>query len=171
MSLAWVHFMVGATGFGGSIVWLRQVMVEQKRWLSAEEFNEAMSVSQFLPGPNVFNLMVVLARRMHGVPGVALSALAIMAMPFLFALALGTLYVRYGDLPAARLAMRGIAPVAAGLMLSMGVKIAEAPGLRSPLALVAVLTFVAVAFVRVPLPLVLLTMAPLGVVIALRRVH
>ena len=164
--LYWAHFIVGATGFGGSMPWLRRMMVEQRNWLSAEEFNDAIAISQFLPGPNVFNLIVVLGPRFHGFAGVVAMTVGIMTMPFLFALGIGALYAQYGDLPAAKDAMRGIAPVAAGLMLTLGFKTAMAPSLRSILAIFAVLTFIAVAYYRIGLPLVLASLAPFAIAAA-----
>ncbi len=170
-TLFWTHALVGATGFGGSIVWLRRLMVEERHWLTAEEFNNGLSIAQFMPGPNVFNLIAAVSRHLRGTTGMVVSSIAIMTVPLIFVLILGTLYAQYGDLPAVKNAMRGISPVAAGLMLSFGLKTAAAPGLRNPIAIVAVLTFVAVVVFRLSLPVVLVTMGPLGVLMASRRVR
>jgi chromate transporter len=170
-TLFWTHAMVGATGFGGSIVWLRRLMVEERGWLTAEEFNNGLSIAQFMPGPNVFNLIAAVSRHLRGTTGMVVSSIAIMTVPLIFVLILGMLYAQYGDVPAVKNAMRGIAPVAAGLMLSFGLKTAAAPSLRNPIAIVAVLTFVAVVFFRLSLPVVLATMGPLGVLVASRRVR
>jgi chromate transporter len=164
-----VYFMVGATGFGGSVVWLRRIFVEKNRWLAADDFNDALSLSQFLPGPLVFNYIVIIGRHFHGLRGMIASSIALMTMPFVFAITLGTLYARYGDMPAIQGVLRGIAPVAAGLLLSLGFKTASSPVLRSPLALFAVLTFVAVAFFRVSLPMVLIVIAPVSIFYAASR--
>lgn len=166
-----VFFVVGATGFGGVIVWLRRALVEEHGWLTADEFNEALSVGQFLPGPNIFNIIVVLGRHFHGLRGIVVMTFAIMALPMLFAMALGALYLRFGQLPAVKDTMRGVAPVAAGLVLTLAVKTASSRHLRNELAIVAVLTFVAVAIFRFSLPVVMLTMGPVALLVAMRRVH
>ncbi len=163
------YFMVGATGFGGSVVWLRRIFVEKNRWLSADQFNDALGLSQFLPGPLVFNYIVIIGRHYHGLRGILVSSFALMAMPFVFALVLGTVYAGYGDIPAIQGVLRGIAPIAAGLLLSMGFKTAQSPVLRSPLAIIAVLTFVAVAFFRLSLPILLLVIAPASILLAASR--
>lgn len=152
-------------------MWLRREMVERRGWLTAEEFNAGLSIAQFMPGPNVFNFMAAVARHQRGTAGVVVSAVAIMAAPLVLVMILGTLYAQYGDLPAARAAMRGIAPVAAGIMLSFGLKTASSPALRSPIVLVAILTFGVVVWFRLSLPMVMLTMAPLGILIAARRIR
>ena len=43
--------IVSISGFGGALPWARRMIVEQRHWMSAEEFNEAFALSQFLPGP------------------------------------------------------------------------------------------------------------------------
>ncbi len=42
---------ISVSGFGGALPWARRAIVERRRWMSAEEFNEAFSLAQFLPGP------------------------------------------------------------------------------------------------------------------------
>ncbi|MSQ21408.1 MAG: chromate transporter [Betaproteobacteria bacterium] len=163
------YLVVGATGFGGSVVWLRRMLVEKNRWLAADDFNDALSLSQFLPGPMVFNFIVVIGRHLHGLPGILVSSFALMLMPFIFALILGSLYNLYGQLPAIQGVLRGIAPVAAGLLLSLGCKTAMSPILRSPLAIMAILTFAAAGIFRVSLPMVMLIIAPLSILLAASR--
>ena len=40
------------SGFGGVLYWARRGIVEQHRWMTAEEFNETYALCHFLPGPN-----------------------------------------------------------------------------------------------------------------------
>ncbi|MBC7800433.1 MAG: chromate transporter, partial [Gemmatimonadaceae bacterium] len=90
---------MGVVAFGGALPMARYMIVDQRRWLSAAEFTELLSLCQFLPGPNVVNLTVALGARFRGGPGV-LSALAgLLAAPMAIAMGLGTLYARYGELP------------------------------------------------------------------------
>jgi chromate transporter len=43
---------VSLSGFGGALPWARRMIVERRRWMTNEEFNETFALSQFLPGPN-----------------------------------------------------------------------------------------------------------------------
>ena len=45
------------------------MLVEEKRWMTAEEFNAQLGLCQFLPGPNVINLAVVVGKRYQGALG------------------------------------------------------------------------------------------------------
>ena len=50
----WVFFRLGLTSFGGPIAhigYFHKLFVEQKKWFSAEEYAEMVSLCQFLPGP------------------------------------------------------------------------------------------------------------------------
>src|SRR5690349_15545936 len=56
-------------GFGGVLVWARRGSVEQHRWMTAEEFNEAFALCHFLPGQNIVNRSVVFGSRFGGIAG------------------------------------------------------------------------------------------------------
>ena len=51
------------SGFGGVLPWARRMLVEERRWMTAQEFNDAYALCQFLPGPNIVNLSVVFGSR------------------------------------------------------------------------------------------------------------
>jgi len=50
-------------GFGGVLAFARRGIVEQHRWMTADEFNETFALCHFLPGPNIVNLSVVFGSR------------------------------------------------------------------------------------------------------------
>ena len=50
-------------GFGGVLPWARRAVVEERKWMTADEFNEAFSFSQLLPGPNIVNFSVIFGAR------------------------------------------------------------------------------------------------------------
>ena len=69
---------VSVSGFGGALPWAQRMLVERKRWMTAEEFNEAFALSQFLPGPNVVNFSVVFGTRFAGTAGAAVALAGLM---------------------------------------------------------------------------------------------
>jgi len=160
---------VAVSGFGGVGPWAQRMLVEERRWLSAEEFTDLMSLCQFLPGPNIVNIAVCVGARFHGARGALAAFAGLMIAPFAIVLGLGVLYTQYGDLPAVSSAFRGISAAAAGFIVAMGLKMAASRRLRSAMALFAVVTFVSIALVRVPLGLLLIVVAPLSVAAAFWR--
>src|SRR5690242_21648624 len=90
--------IVSVSGFGGALPWARRMIVEQRGWMTADEFNEAFALSQFLPGPNVVNFSVVFGSRFGGAAGAAVALAGLMGPPLLIVTALAFLYARYGDI-------------------------------------------------------------------------
>jgi chromate transporter len=163
---------VSLSGFGGVLPWARRLIVDERRWMSAEEFNEAFSLSQFLPGPNIVNFSVVFGSRLHGVPGAVVALFGLMGPPVVIVTILGILYARFGEIDALQHILAGIAAAASGLIFATVAKMAE-PVFRKigPGPVIAVACFVAIGLLRWPLQWVLLVLAPLSIALAwwLRR--
>ena len=101
------------------------MFVEEKRWMTAEEFNDVYALCQFLPGPNIVNLTAVFGSRMRGADRRARGLVAVFwSLPFCVMLAAAMLYERYGDVEAVRRVLSGIAPAAAGLIIATVAKMA-----------------------------------------------
>lgn len=139
---------------------VQRELVEEKQWLTQEEFLEDWAVAQILPGPNVVNLSLMIGDRYFGFRG-ALAALAgMLAFPLVIVLVLAALFGGVAETPAAQGALRGMGAVAAGLIAATGIKLVgalkhNAMGLTVCWALV-VLSFVAIGLLRWPLVWVLL---------------
>src|SRR6516164_11283448 len=57
------------SGFGGVLAWARRILVEQRRWLTANQFNETFALCAFLPGGNIVNICVIFGTRTRGPVG------------------------------------------------------------------------------------------------------
>jgi chromate transporter len=159
-------FLAGARGFGGTLPWARRMLVEERRWLTAGEFTDLFGLCNFLPGPNVVNLSVVVGGRYHGPRGALVAFAGLLSLPLVVVLLLAVLYGRYGQVPGVDALLRGVGAAAAGLVLATGLRMA-APLARTPRALAFLaVTFAAVALLRWPLLPVLLGLAPLSVLAA-----
>ena len=160
---------IGLSGFGGVLPWARRMIVERLGWLSSAEFTALLGLYQFMPGPNVINLAVVIGARFQGRRGAIVAPLGLMLGPFLIVLALGALYTQFGELSLVQAMLRGVSAVGAGLIAATGVKMAMDMR-RNPVALaLMVATFVAIAWQRLPLPALMLTLAPLAIALAAWR--
>jgi chromate transporter len=148
---------IGLSGFGGVLPFARHYLVETSRWMTAEEFNAQLGLCQFLPGPNVVNLAVVVGRRYCGLAGALVAAFGLLAGPVAIALLLAMLYDRFGALPEAQRMLRGIAAAGSGLLFAMAFRMALAVKRKRIFLPFTVLVFVAIALLRWPLPAVMLT--------------
>ncbi len=102
LQLAGVLLKVGATGFGGAMPMLALVhteYLEKRRWVSQEEFDEAVMVGQIMPGPIVVDAVTHMGYRLRGWPGALVSVLAFILPSFLLMLGLTLVYAAYGGVP------------------------------------------------------------------------
>src|SRR5258706_3159086 len=116
---------IGARSFGGVMPWAYRVMVEERRWISAEDFTETIGLCQFLPGPNVGNASIVLGRRWFGIRGSIVAFLGFFGLPFVWVLALAALYTDFASVPAVKRVVVGVAAAGAGLFIGTGIKLAK----------------------------------------------
>jgi chromate transporter len=160
--------LISVSGFGGVLYWSRRMMVDERKWMTAEEFNEAYALCNFLPGPNIVNFSVVFGRQVGGTVGALVALLGLLGPPFLLVTLLGLLYAYYGDIAALQRVLGGVAAAAAGLTISTGLKMA-APLLRQRLGFahgVALAAFVAVGVLRWPIYWALGVLIPCSIALA-----
>ena len=159
---------ISLSGFGGVLAWARRMVVEERHWLTPEEFNETFALCSFLPGGNIINFSIIFGLRIRGVLGSLVAVAGLLGPPFLLVLFVGALYAHYGDAPALRRMLIGVAAAAAGLLMATVAKMAQ-PLFRSgtiAAPLIALATFIAIGIVHWPLPLVLMALLPVSVAIA-----
>ncbi len=157
---------IGATSFGGGLVaYLRDALVDEKKWMDEEEFLAALEMGQTLPGMNAVNVAIIAGRRLSGPMGSLAAATGIL-LPGVFGLVvLGLLYNRFRHDPDVAAALAGVAAAAVGLLLQVTLKIGakQFTTLRDLLFVAA--TFVLVALYHVSLPVVLFLVAPVAIIL------
>jgi chromate transporter len=154
---------IGLIGFGGINAWARRVLVEEKRWLTEQEYAETLGLGQVLPGPNALNAAIMVGDRFHGAVGALLASCSMFGGPLIILMGLAVLYDSYGEVPLVKAVLAGVAAAAAGMVLGTAVKMAQK--LKPTLGLLAVglCALAAAGFFRVPLPMVVLGLAPFGI--------
>ena len=157
---------IGLSGFGGVMPFARRMIVEQQRWLTELEFLDVLSLSQFLPGPNIVNVSIIIGRRFCGVIGSIAACTGLMLMPLAIVLVLATLYEQVAHVEAVRGAVSGVSASASGLILATALKLARPLRHNSWQIGVCVVAFVGIALLRAPLLWVLAVLCPLSIAIA-----
>jgi chromate transporter len=164
-----VAFMtIAIFGFGGVLYWSRRMMVEERKWMTAEQFNEAYALCNFLPGPNIVNFAVVFGRQIGGTAGAFLALLGLLGPPFALVTLFGFLYGHYGSVDVLQRMFVGVAAAAAGLTISTSLKMwqplaRERPGVPH---LIALATLVGVGVLRWPIYFVLGALVPVSIGLA-----
>ena len=161
---------ISMSAFGGALPWARRVLVEDRAWLESDDFTDTLALCQFLPGPNIINLSIVVGSRFRGPVGALCGFLGLMGVPVILAIGLGALYGRYGQLEALRGVFAALGAAAAGLVITTAAKMAVPIVKRQPIVGIPVIAggFVMAGLLRWPLPLVLVILAPLSIALAWR---
>jgi chromate transporter len=162
---------IAISGFGGVLYWSRRMMVERRKWLTPDEFNEAYALCNFLPGPNIVNFAVVFGRRFRGPAGAAIALLGLLGPPVLIVMTLAVLYSVYGRLAVLQRVFSAVAAAAAGLTISTAAKM-SAPILRQPIGFQHAMWGAALAGVGIlhwPIYYVLAALVPVSVALAWSR--
>lgn len=147
---------VGLSGFGGVLPFARRMLVDERHWMTGEEFNTQLGLCQFLPGPNVINLAVVVGKRYQGLLGAIVAPLGLLAGPLAIVLLLALIYDRYGSLPLAQGMLRGIAAVGCGLLFATAWRMGSAIKDKPAFLPFTILVVAAIAWLRWSMPVVML---------------
>ena len=159
---------ISLAGFGGVLVFARRAIVDQHRWMTADEFNETYALCHFLPGPNIVNLSMVFGSRFRGIPGGIAAFVGLLGPPMVIVTILAALYARFGEIDALRRILAGVSCAAVGLLLSAVFRMMM-PLLkrRDPVGIfLLIAVFIAIGLLRLPLQAVLLVAIPLSIAIS-----
>jgi chromate transporter len=119
---------LGATGFGGPVAlvgFMQRDLVDDRRWISREDYLDGLALAQLAPGPLAAQLAMYLGYVHGGVPGATLVALLFVLPSFLIVWALSVLYVRFGGLPWMQGLFYGIGAVVIAIIARSAVKLAR----------------------------------------------
>jgi chromate transporter len=154
-------------GFGGVLVWARRGIVDQHKWMTAEEFNETFALCHFLPGPNIVNFTMVFGSRFRGIAGGVAAFAGLVGPPVVIMTILGMLYQRFGEIEVLRRILAGVSCAAVGLLIAvvfrMMMPLIRKRDVVGLVVLAAV--FVAIGLLRLPLATVLLVAIPISIAI------
>ena len=157
---------VSLLGFGGPIVWARRIVVERRRWVDDREFAEILTLCQFMPGPNVVGITTCVGSRLRGPIGAVAAVAGFILIPWTIGLSLGGLYLRLAHLTVLKNILGGVSAAAAGLMIATGIRLLMPHRRRQTALLFAALAFSGMAFVKLPLLVVLLGLTPISIAVA-----
>jgi chromate transporter len=157
---------VSMYGFGGPIVWVRRILVEERRWLNDRDFADILSFCQFMPGPNVVSITVCIGAKFRGAAGALVALAGFILVPWTVGFALGALLLSYAQTPLLQGILHGVAAAAAGLLVATGIRLLLPHRHRLIALVVAALAFTGLALAQLPLLVVVLGLVPLSIALA-----
>lgn len=165
----WVQ--LGCIAFGGpagQIAIMHRELVERRRWVSDADFIDALNFCMLLPGPEALQLAIYMGWKLHGIRGGLVAGLGFILPAVALLSVLSWVYVRYGNVPAVASVLSGLKAVVVALIAHALVRISRGSLRSLPQIAIALAAFVAVQFLHVPFPAVLLLAVTVGMVLAWR---
>src|SRR6266480_4273008 len=124
-----VYFLrLGAVGFGGPVALVGQIekeLVQERRWLTKEEFREAIAVCQSLPGPLAIQVGIFISYIRGGFWGAWAGGWAFILPNFVIVVTLASLYVHFGGLSLVTAIFYGVSPAVIALILHSCYRLAK----------------------------------------------
>lgn len=119
---------LGATGFGGPIALagaMQRILVDERRWISRDEYVEGLALAQLAPGPLAAQLAMYLGYVRGGFVGATVVAVAFVLPSFLMVWLIAAAYVRFGGLWWMQAVFYGIGAAVIGVIARSVVKLAR----------------------------------------------
>ncbi|ODS71952.1 MAG: chromate transporter [Cytophagaceae bacterium SCN 52-12] len=110
---------LGALGFGGPVAlvgYMHRDLVEQRQWISEDEYREGLALAQLAPGPLAAQLGIYLGYVHYGVWGATLTGLSFVLPSFIMVVLLGMAYKVYGGLPWMQSVFYGVGSAVIGII-------------------------------------------------------
>lgn len=158
---------LGFISFGGpagQIGIMQNELVDRMRWIGQAEFLRGLNFAMLLPGPEAQQLAAYLGWRLHGLKGAVYAGLSFIVPGTMLILLLAWVAAVHGDNTFVAAAFFGIKPVVVAVVLHALWRLGSRT-LRKPVAFgLAAAAFVALYFLGVPFPLVVLSAGLFGVI-------
>lgn len=156
---------IGLLSFGGpaaQISLMHKELVEERDWLTEEEFLRALSLCMLLPGPEAMQLATYAGWRLRGTLGGLIAGLLFVLPGACVILALALVYAHLGQVPVVQAAFDGI-KAAVIIIVLLALRSVSSRTLRSPRDwILAGGAFAALFLFAIPFPLIILTAAVIG---------
>ncbi len=166
-------FTLSAFTFGGGYVivpLMQKRFVKELKWIEEDEMLDLVAIGQSAPGPIAINTSILVGYRMAGIPGAALTVIGTVLPPLIVITVISYFYIAFRDnhlLQALFKGMQaGVAAVIADVVIEMASRIIKDRKLLA--IIVMVLSFIAAAFLKINIVIILLICGALGAYTTLR---
>src|SRR5881628_1095834 len=156
---------LGFISFGGptgQIAIMHAELVEKKRWIDDNRFLHALNYCMLLPGPEAQQLAIYIGWLLHGTWG-GIVAGAFFFIPSIFILlALSWVYAAHGNIPWIAAIFFGLKPAVMAIVAHAVIRIGKKALKNEVMYALAAVAFVAIFFLKVPFPVIILTAGLIG---------
>jgi chromate transporter len=161
--LVWAR--IGVLSFGGpagQIALMHRVIVDEKKWLSEDQYLGALSFCMLLPGPEAMQLATYAGWRLHGVAGGLAAGVVVVIPGAAVVLALAVTYAAFGLVPIVEAVFFGVKAAGVIIVIEALLRVGRRSLKQTHHWIAAALSFAAIFFFHVPYPLIILAAALYG---------
>ena len=151
-------------GPAGQIALMHRILVDEKRWLDEARFLHALNYCMLLPGPEAMQLATYAGWLLHGVRGGLIAGLLFVLPGAIVITALSAIYLAVGDVPVVQGLLFGLKAAVLAVVLEALIRLSKRALKGWPMTALAVAAFIAIAFLKLPFPLIVIGAAACGVV-------
>ena len=158
-------FKIGCLSFGGpagQIALMHRTLVDEKRWIDEKRYLSALNFCMLLPGPEAMQLATYVGWRLHGLKGGLAAGLLFVLPGALVVLTLSMLYAGLGKLPVAEALFVGVKAAVLAIVIEALLRVAKRALKGNVDWLIAGAAFVAIFFLKVPFPAIVIAAALVG---------
>jgi chromate transporter len=160
LKLGWISF----GGPAGQIAIMHQELVDQKKWISNDRFLHALNYCMLLPGPEAQQLATYIGWLLHKTRGGVVAGV-LFVFPSVFILfSLSSIYIAFGTLPWVAAIFVGLKAAVLAIVLAAVIKIAKKSLKNNVLIAIAILSFLATYFLKLPFPALILSVGIVGII-------
>ena len=119
---------LGALGFGGPVAlvaYMHRDLVEDRKWITQEDYKEGLALAQMAPGPLAAQLGIYLGYVHYRIVGATLAGIAFVLPSFVMVVVLGWAYVRFGGLPWMQAVFYGVGAAVIGIIAMSARKLTQ----------------------------------------------
>jgi chromate transporter len=159
---------IGLLSFGGpagQIALMHRILVDEKRWLDEPRFLHALNYCMLLPGPEAMQLATYAGWLLHGIGGGLVAGLLFVLPGAVVITLLSALYLTVGDVPLVQGLLFGLKAAVLAVVLEALIKVSKRALKDWAMVALAVAAFVAIAFLKLPFPLIIAAAALIGVLL------
>jgi len=161
----WVWLRIAALSFGGpagQIAVMHRILVDEKRWIGEARFLHALSYCTLLPGPEAQQLATYIGWLMHRTRGGVMAGTLFVLPGLLAIMALSYLYAGWGSVGIVAALFFGLKAAVLAVVLQAVLRVGAKALQNRLLVGVAAAAFIAIFFLGVPFPLIILAAGVLG---------
>jgi len=160
-----VWWKIGILSFGGpaaQIALMHKEVVEDRNWLTEQQFLNALSFCMLLPGPEAMQLATYAGWRLHGTLGGLIAGLLFVVPGAVVIMTLATIYSIFGNVPLVEALFYGIKAAVLVIVVEALLRVARKALTQNMHWLIAALAFIGIFFLSLPYPLIVLAAALVG---------